>query len=86
MPRKVIKCDTTGCHRRIKIDGFQQDQIRNQETEAGAKAGLLCPQCVKVALDSPDEYDFNMSVGEIMAEAMVDTPRWRIVFSPKNQR
>ena len=57
--------------------------LRDESEKAGQRAGLICPVCVKKAFENPDEYDLDISLGELVVEAAKETPRWRICFNPE---
>ena len=56
--------------------------VRTERDEAGRRAGLICPGCVKKAFEDPDGYDLDIPLGELLVEAAKETPRWRIRFTP----
>ena len=79
------KCETKGCHRRLKVGEELRQQLEETRKEIGGhRAGVICPQCVARLLENTDEaernYYLDMSPGEILAERLVDTPRWRIII------
>ena len=77
-----IKCATAGCHRRKRISLEERQMLRDESEKAGRRAGLICPACVKSAFESLDEFDWDISLGELVVEAAKQTPRWRMTFSP----
>ena len=77
-----IKCATRGCHRRKRISLEERQRLRDESETAGQRAGLLCPACVKKALENPGEYDWSISLGEMVVEAARETPQWRLTFTP----
>ena len=78
-----VKCSTQGCHRRKKVSLQERQVLRSETEKAGQRAGLVCPACVKRAIDNPDEYDLDFPLGELLVEAAKETPRWRICFTPE---
>ncbi|GEM_PF-6824651 len=79
------KCETAGCHRRLKGGEELRQQLENTRKEIGGhRAGVICPQCVADLLQDTDKAErdhyFDMSAGEILAESLVETPRWRIII------
>ena len=78
-----MKCATAGCHRHLKDDLETRADLKRASAEAGAPAGVLCPPCVKKALEEGSDYVLDMSMGEIIAESSVSKPRWRTVFHPQ---
>ena len=81
-----VKCDTRGCHRRKRISLEELNFLREESRKSGQRAGLICPACVKRAFDNPEEYDLDISLGELVVEAAKETPRWRICFTPDGLR
>ena len=77
-----VKCGTRGCHRRKKVTVHEVAFLRSESKREGMQAGLICPACVRRALDNPDEYDLDIPLGELVVEAARETPRWRIYFTP----
>ena len=57
--------------------------LLDESEKVGQRAGLICPACVKKAIENPDEYDLDIPLGELVVEAAKETPRWRICFNPK---
>ena len=84
--RIPVKCSTAGCHRRKKVSPEDLQVLRAENDQAGRRAGLICPQCVKKAFDNPDEYDLDIPLGELVVEAAKEVPRWRICFNPEGLR
>ena len=80
-----VKCDTRGCHRRKKVSLQELAFLRSEGEREGVRAGLICPACVRRALDDPDEYDLDIPLGELVVEAARETPRWRICFTPEGR-
>ena len=78
-----VKCSTAGCHRRKKVSPEELQVLRGESDTAGRRAGLICPACVKRAFANPDEYDLDISLGELVVEAAKDMPRWRMVSTPE---
>ena len=81
--RIPVKCSTPGCHRRKKVSPEELQMLRSESEEAGQRAGLICPACVKRAFENPDEYELEIPLGELLVEAAKETPRWRICFTPE---
>ena len=80
-----ITCSRDGCRQRVRLNvqGWQQFSAEKAKAAAaGGRAGMLCPECFKGVLDDPGAWGFEMELGELMVEAMVDKPRWRFVISP----
>ena len=80
-----IKYTTPGCHRRKKASLEEIQVLRSETEQAGQRAGLICPACVKRAFENPDEYDLDIPLGELVVEAAKEIPRWRICFTPEMQ-
>ena len=36
--------------------------LRDESEKAGRRTGLICPTCVKSAFESPDEFDWDISL------------------------
>lgn len=53
---------------------------QEKATVAGGRAGLICPQCIQAAFDDPDRWEFDMTIGEMVVEATMDSPQWRFVI------
>ena len=81
-----VKCSTAGCHRRKKVSPEELRVLRQEGKRAGRRAGLVCPACVKRALDNPDEYDLDIPLGELLVESARETPRWRVSLTPEEAR
>ena len=81
-----VKCSTPGCHRRKKVSPEELQMLRTDRDEAGRRAGLICPGCVKKAFENPEEYDMDIPLGELLVEAAKETPRWRVCFNPEGLR
>ena len=81
-----VKCSTAGCHRRKKVSPEELRLLRQEGERAGQRAGLVCPACVRRALDNPDEYDLDMPLGELLVESAKEIPRWRISLTPEAAR
>lgn len=83
------KCETKSCHRRIKETHELAEQLRQTSQEAGGhRAGVLCPRCVAREMENTEKNYLDMSAGEILAESLVESPRWRIyvpAISPHEQ-
>ena len=79
-----MKCDTPGCHMRLKLNEANIIQLREQSAEVGQRAGVLCPNCVRQALEDDENFVLDFPLGEVVAEALAEKPRWRIVFSPRS--
>ncbi len=77
-----VKCSTPNCHRRKKVSLAEYQRLRSETETAGQRAGLICPECVKRALENPDEYDLDIPLGELVVEAAKETPRWRMCLTP----
>ena len=55
---------------------LEEMQLLRSETEkVGQRAGLNCPACVKRAFDYPDEYELDIPLAELLAEAARETPQ-----------
>ena len=48
----------------------------------GWHIGLLCPKCVKAALDDEETYALDFPLGEQVLVAISDRPDWRVVIIP----
>ena len=83
MMKFSIKCTTPGCHRRKKVSLKKIQVLRSETEQAGQRAGLICPACIKRAFENPDEYDLDIPFGELVVEAAKEIPRWRICFTPE---
>ena len=81
-----VRCSTARCQRRKKVSPEELRFIRQEGERAGQRAGLVCPACVRRALDNPDEYDLDIPLGELLVESARETPRWRICFTPEAAR
>ena len=77
-----VKCDTRGCQRRKKVTVHEVAFLGSESEREGMQAGLICPACVRRALDNPDEYDLDMPMGELVVEAAREPPKWRLCFTP----
>ena len=83
--RWPVKCATATCHQRARLNTYGVSLLRQEQERAtanGGRAGLICPRCIKEAFDRPDRWTFEMELGEMMLEALVDEPRWRFVIDP----
>ena len=78
-----VKCDSQGCHRRKRVSVEELSLLREESRRSGRRAGLICPACVKRAFDNPEEYDLDITLGELVVEAARETPRWRLCFGPE---
>ena len=85
MPRKVpVKCAIAGCHRRLKMTLAEREELRRVGRENNATAGVVCPAHVKAAFNFEfDDIDVDVPLGELLVEASKDTPRWRVMLTPR---
>ena len=84
MSRKVsVKCAIPGCHRRIKMTLAEREELRQEGRENNATAGVVCPADVRAAFNFEfDDIDIDVPLGELLAEATKETPRWRVMLTP----
>ena len=75
-----VKCSTAGCHRRKKVSTEERRVLRQEGERAGQRAGLVCPACVRRALNNPGEYDLDIPLGELLVESARETPRWSLLL------
>ena len=80
--RIPVKCLTPGYHQRKKVSIEEMQLLRAETEKAGQRAGLICSARVKKAFDNPDQYEQEIPIGELLVEAVKETPRWRICFTP----
>ena len=61
----------------------QREELRRVGRENNATAGLVCPAHVKAAFNFEfDDIDIDVPLGELLAEASKETPRWRVMLTP----
>ena len=84
MSRKIpVKCAIAGCHRRLKMTPEQREELRRVGREHNAVAGIVCPKCVKAAVEFEfDDIDIDVPLEEFLVEVVKETPRWRVMLSP----
>ena len=84
MPRKVpVKCAIAGCHRRLKMNLAEREELRRVGRENNATAGLVCPADVKAAFNFEfDDIDIDVPLEEFLVKASKETPRWRVILTP----
>ena len=80
------KCHTPSCHRHVKVDDVGQAQLRQMAAEANATVALMCPKCYLATLDEDAPgYVMEMPAGEMMADLLLDSPRWRTIILPRSE-
>ena len=82
MSRYGVKCATPTCHRRHKMDAVERANLRAEGEKFNVKAQILCPNCVAKALDNPELFAVDMSLGEVIVQVTREDAPWRIVLMP----
>ena len=77
-----MKCETSRCHRRKKMDVAERRTLRGVGDEYGVRAGIMCPSCVAEALQDEERFAVDMSLGEVMVQLTREDAPWRIVLVP----
>ena len=87
--RTSIRCCATGCHRHKRIRDPDRCLLEKTARDAaiefgptGWHIGILCPRCVKAALDDENDYALDFPLGEQLLVAISDRPDWRVVIIP----
>ena len=76
----------TGCHRWLKMTTQQREELRRAGREHNAVAGIVCPRCVKAALNFEyGDVDIGVPLEEYLVEGARETPGWRVMLSPLPQ-
>ncbi len=83
MVKLQIKCATAGCHRRRKVSIEERQRLREEGEKTGQQTACSAPSCVKKAFENPDEHDLDIPLGELVVEAVKESPRWRMTTSPE---
>ena len=88
MPRYGVKCATRTCYRRLKMTPQEIQKVRDEGAAEGVRSGLLCPSCVKVALNDDDgvRYAVNLDLGDYLVEVAKTEPDWHVVFLPNKAK
>ena len=88
MSAKSMQCCYPGCRYKTKLNQnnlVQLDKERGR-VAVGGTVGVICPQHVKDAILDEDEYNLEMTYGEILAELTLEAPRWRFCHIPAGSR
>ena len=59
-----------GCHWRLKMTPEQREELRRVGRERNAVAGIVCPRCVRAAVNFElDGIDIDVPLEEYLVEA-----------------
>lgn len=83
MPRESVKCETSGCYRRMKMDDEERARLKAEGEIYGVRASVLCPPCVEKAMVDEERFAVDMSMGEMLVQLTREDAPWRIVLIPE---